>query len=341
MLTLSRRATILGLLTASAAPLRAAGLVPLRIEVPNVRNLQFFSLWVALGAKLFEGEGFSPQILPAPQPRSVGGRLFTGEADVAVLPPPMYLGMMAEGKPIRLFANLFANEPINLVLRKDVAARLKIPSSAPLREKLQALKGLKVGVAGEPPPRLHAMFAAGAMDAKTDVEIVIVPGPGQVAAIRDRAVDALFAHTPYLETAMVEHGAVLIVDTSGGEVPGLAGGQIHALGATAMRIAENPAMILAATRAIARAQRLAHSDLPATVDALIASGATNAARPQVEAIAAIYADAVPLAPHISIPGIRRAAELYPAHPRHPDFSRTGPEAFVARDFAVEAISSLP
>jgi NitT/TauT family transport system substrate-binding protein len=341
MHTLTRRTTILGLLTAAAAPLRAAEYTPLRLEVPNVRNLQFFSVWVALGAKLFEAEGLAPQILPAPQPRSVGGRLFTGEADVAVLPPPMYLGMMAEGKPVRLFANLFANEPINLVLQTAVAARLKIPEAAPLRDKLQALKGLKVGVAGEPPPRLHAMFAAAGMNAATDVGIVIVPGSGQVAAFKSGAIDALFAHTPYLETVMVEQGAVLIVDTSGGEVPGLAGGQIHSLGAMEATVRERRELLVKTTRAIAAAQRLAHTDLPATVNALIASGAVGtASHPQIEAIAAIYADAVPRTPRISIPGIRRSAELYPAHPRHPDFSKVGPEAFVTQDIAEAALKTL-
>jgi NitT/TauT family transport system substrate-binding protein len=340
-LHLSRRAFTAGLIVSSAAPLRAAALTPVRIEVPSVRNLQFFSLWVALGAKHFEAEGLAPQVLPAPQPRSVGGRLFTGEADVAVLPPPMYLGMMAERKPVRLFASLLANEPINLVVRKDLIAARKVPLKGALADKLRALKGLKLGIAGEPPPRLHALFAAAGMNADTDVDIVIVHGPEQVAAFTSGQVDALFAHTPYLETVMVDHGAVLVVDTSGGEVPGLAGGQIHALGATEATIKGNPALILGVTRAILRAQRLAHRDLGASVEALIASGAATARRPQVEAIAAIYADAVPLTPHISIPGILRAAQLYPAHPRHPDFSSTGPEAFVARDFAVEAVSSLP
>jgi hypothetical protein len=33
----------------------------------------------------------------------------------------MFLGMMAEDKPILLFASLLANEPINLVLRKSIA----------------------------------------------------------------------------------------------------------------------------------------------------------------------------------------------------------------------------
>src|SRR5262245_57669404 len=110
-----------------------------RIEVPSAHNLQFFTLWVALGAHYFEQEGLSPKIITAPGPRSTGDRLFRGEADVALLPPPMYLGMMAEQKPIALFTSLLANEPINLVLQKDVAAARGFSAKASLRERLLAL----------------------------------------------------------------------------------------------------------------------------------------------------------------------------------------------------------
>ena len=34
-----------------------------RIEVPSDKNLQFFTLWVALGAGYFQQEGLEPKIL--------------------------------------------------------------------------------------------------------------------------------------------------------------------------------------------------------------------------------------------------------------------------------------
>ena len=36
---------------------------PVRIEVPNTGNLQFFTLWVALGAGYFQQENLQPQIM--------------------------------------------------------------------------------------------------------------------------------------------------------------------------------------------------------------------------------------------------------------------------------------
>ncbi len=311
---------------------------PVRIEVPNAHNLQFFTLWVALGAGFFQAEGLEPQVLIDPSPRSAGSLLLKGEADVAVLQPPMFLGMMAEEKPIRLFASLLANEPINLVVRKDVAEARQLRPTAPLRDRLEAIRGLRVGVAGEPPPRLRALFASAGMDAARDVELVIVRGHDQVQALADHRVDALFSHTPYLETALVKHGAVLLVETSSGEVPTLADGQIHALATTPAVAQDKNAVVLAVTRAIHRAQRLIHSDLDATVDALVASGAAGPERALTEAIAAVYGPAVPQTPEVSLSGIERAAMLYPAHPRAPDFSRVQASDFVAPEFAQRAIT---
>jgi len=317
------------------------GRTPVRIEVPSAHNLQFFTLWVALGAGLFQAEGLEPKVLIDPGPRSAGSMLLRGDADVAVLQPPMFLGMMAEDKPIRLFASLLANEPINLLVRKDVAEARQLKPNAPLRQRLEAIKGLRVGVAGEPPSRLRTLFASAGLDASRDVELVIVRGPDQVQALADKRIDVLFSHTPYLETALVKHGAVLLVETSSGEVPALADGQIHALATTPAIAKDKRELILAVARAIQRAQRLIHSDPKATVDALIASGAPSADRTLTEAIAAVYGPAVPQTPQVSVSGIERAAMLYPAHPRAPDFSKVRAADFVAPEFAQRAIRDAP
>ena len=316
-----------------AAPAR----VPVRIEVPGNKNLQFFTLWVALGAGYFQQEGLEPKVLVDATPRSAGQLLFQGQADVALLPPPMFLGMMAEDKPILLFASLLANEPINLALRKSVADARKLPAHATLRERLQAIMGLKVGLAGEVAPRLRALFASAGMNADKDVQLVTIPGPDQVKAFAQRKIDVLFAHTPYLETALVQHDAVLLVDASGGEVPVLADGQIHALGTTRALARTQPKMIAAVARAIYHAQLLIHSDAKGTVEAILASGAAGTDRRMVEAFAAVYGPAVPRTPKVSLEGIERDAALYPAHPRAPDFARVRAADYVAPQFADQAV----
>ena len=326
---------------AAAAPVPLAQRTAVRIEVPGAKNLQFFTLWVALGAGYFQQEGLEPKVLVDAAPRSAGQLLLRGEADVALLPPPMFLGMMAEEKPILLFASLLANEPINLIVRKDVAEARQVSTHASLPERLQAIKGLRIGLAREVTPRLRALFASAGMNADKDVQLVTVDGPDQVEAFADHKVDALFAHTPYLETALVKYRGVLLVQTSAGEIPALTDGQIHALATTRALAKEKPALMLSVTRAIYRAQRLIHSDSKATVDAILASGAAGPEPSLVEAIVAVYAPAVPQTPSVSFAGMERDAILYPAHPRAPDFSKVKAADFVAKEFAEQAIRAKP
>jgi len=168
------------------------------------------------------------------------------------------------------------------------------------------------------------------MNADKDAQLITVAGPDQVQAFAEGKVDALFAHTPYLETVLVRHGAVLIADTSGGEVSELADGQIHALATTRQEVRNKPAIISGITRAIARAENFIQSDTKATVDAVLASGLAHASREQLERIVTIYAPAVPKSPAVSATGVVHDAGLYPAHPRAPDFGRINVNDYIAQ-----------
>jgi hypothetical protein len=111
---------------------------------------------------------------------------------------------------------------------------------------------------------------------------------------------------------------------------------VHALATSATVLAQKPGVIVAVTRAIASAQRLLHSDRDAALAALLKTPAAPSDRRLAAAILSVYAPAVPASPRISIPGIVRARELYPAHPRHPDFTKLDPAAFVATEIAAAA-----
>src|SRR5260370_27132069 len=103
------------------------------------------------------------------------------------------------------------------------------------------------------------------MNADKDVQLITIGGPDQVKAFADDRIDVLFAHTPYLETVLVQHDAVLLVDTSGGEVPILADGQIHALGTTRALARSKPEMMAAVPPPIYQTERLINSTPKATV----------------------------------------------------------------------------
>ncbi len=99
--------------------------------------------------------------------------LMQGRVDVALLQPPVYLGLIAEHHPFVLFASLLANDPINLIVRADVAAKLALDPRAPLVDRLKAINGLRIGVAPEPPRRLRVLFAHAGMNADRDLQVTI------------------------------------------------------------------------------------------------------------------------------------------------------------------------
>jgi NitT/TauT family transport system substrate-binding protein len=324
---------------AATVPVHAAGPTTIRVVVPE-RSLQFMSFWIAEGAGYFRDEGLGVQVSVAPDQPLTSSVLLQGGADVAVLPPPMYLQLIAQGQPIKLFANLLRNDPINLVVRRDVAEARGLSPTVPLEERLAGLSGLRLGIAPGPPTRLRALFASVGRSADEDVEVVIIPGEEQAPALAEHHVDALYAHTPYLEQVLVDDDALLLVDQSSGEIAAVANPQIHALVASQSFSESNGAAVAALTRAIYRAQRLAHADLEATTNALLNSSVPALDRPHIERLLTIYQAAVPETPEVSVEGTLIALQAFPASGRAPDLSNVNVAEFIAPEFAQRAVARI-
>jgi NitT/TauT family transport system substrate-binding protein len=303
---------------AAAAP--ATQVVAARPQVtvvtPKRDNLQYLSFWVAAGGGLFAKHGVDVRVVSAGPDKRIEGQLDSGQAQAAVVSPPKYLQMIADGAPIVLVANLLANDGIDLILRRDVAEARGIDRAQPVAERLRALKGLKIGVASGPPTRLRALFAASGLDADRDVTIVTLHGDAQNEAFGAKEVDGLYAHTPYLERALVEQDAVIVVDQSAGEVPELANRQIHALVVTRDVKADVVEKMVAA---IGEAQALVRSDRDAAVAAVMAQF-PELDRRRVERIVEVYAPAMPSSPVVSVAGLARELQLFPASGTAPDLS---------------------
>jgi ABC-type nitrate/sulfonate/bicarbonate transport system substrate-binding protein len=151
-------------------------------------------------------------------------------------------------------------------------------------------------------------------------QVVVVRGPDQNAALRERRVDALFTHTPHLENAVVDDGAKVIVNLSAGEVPALSGRQIHALAVTRAFARTSPRVVEGLVRAVARAEALVHRDPAATIDAVSRALPTRD-RAHVATLVSLYAPAVPRSPAPSADRILRELPFYPAGDPPPDLTK--------------------
>ncbi len=134
-------------------PVAAKDAEKLRVIVPEADNLQFMSFWVAKGAGYFAEQGIEPELVVPDRPPGAMPMVLDGEADCAVLPPPMYLELIAERFSWVLVANLLENDAINLVVRRSVARDRHLDPAAPLKERLAGLAGLRLGIAPNPPTR--------------------------------------------------------------------------------------------------------------------------------------------------------------------------------------------
>ena len=319
----------------------AARLITVRVAMPVDDNLQWMNFYVAQGAGFFEDEGMDVRIVVPPMPDATGRFMVMGMADMAVLPRPLYLESVGRGEPVLTFANLFQNDPINLVVRKEVAEERGLSADMPLAERLNAMRGLRVGVAPGPPVRLRLLFESVGLDADSDIEMVIIPptGEGQNPPFGRGEIDALYAHTPFLERALLKQGAVMIVNQSAGEVPKLTNRQIHTLATTQGFASANPQVLVAMARAVYRAQQLIHTDLRATADAIRASEVRLQEPQGLDTIIAIYEPAIPQTPEVSIEDVLRELEFFPTHRTPPDLSGIDLSAHVDNRFALEAVAT--
>jgi ABC-type nitrate/sulfonate/bicarbonate transport system substrate-binding protein len=276
------------------------------VIVPERGNLQYLVFWVAMGAGYIDAQPRYPD-----SPGETGKLLAKDAAQVAVLPPPLFFQIVADGVPLVAVANLLRNDPINLVVRQNVA-----PTKGPIKQKLEKLKGLRIGVAPGPMSRFQELWKSAHLE--PTVQVVTLMGQEQNQALADGKVDGLYAHTPYLERALLQQNCVVVVNQAGGEVPELSARQIHTLAVTQKLLREQRPLVDKLVAGIARAEKLIHENRAAALEALLKAAPGD--RALTQKALDLYINAIPETPQVSVEGLKRALELYPAKKRPPDLS---------------------
>ena len=268
-------------------------------------NPQFMAFWVALAGGLFAAEGLDVEVAVAAEPLDAPIAFRRGVAEVGVLPPPLYLRLIADRCPIVVCANLLRNDPLNVVLTRRAAGRRGVAAGLPVAEAVRRLRGLRIGVAPGPTDRLQALCAWAGIGA-SDVEFVTLTGPEQNPAFAVGSVDGLSAHTPYLERALVDDGGVLVVHASAGGAAPVRVAQVHALVASRVFAEEAPSVVADLVAALGAAQDLLRHKDARAVEALLACGIAGLERRHLERTLEIYAPAMPPTPAVTCATLRQA-----------------------------------
>jgi len=153
-----------------------------------------------------------------------------------------------------------------------VFEKLGITSKSTLEQKINALKGLKLGVISFNGGQ-HTMFKflfAKYAGVEVDKAAEIVPigdAANTLAAMRRGAIDASAFSPPVAEKAVADGYAMILVDTIGGDVPETRGMVFTAMAVTEKALSAKAKQLAAFVRAIDAADKLIQSDIVAAGNA--------------------------------------------------------------------------
>jgi ABC-type nitrate/sulfonate/bicarbonate transport system substrate-binding protein len=321
----------------------AAGATPttssLDVVVPDRENRQFLLFWVAYGAGLFREQGVDVRITSAPAPKDTPDLLLQSDAACAVLPSPMYFGLIERKAPVVLVANLLARESANLIIRTELANRFSDKRKATLAERMSLFRGKKIGVAAGPRPRLTALLDAAGLG-PDDVRIEILHGDKQNEALATGKVDAIYAHTPYFERAIVSGEGALWVNTSAGEVARLDHLLVHALVCKQAAVATRADAIEKVVRALDESRKLTDKDLQRATRAL-AAGLGQPSSPELSTLVAVYRMALPADVRPRVADMVAGLSLFPQGQGPMQRDTASLSRFIAADLSAPMMVVVP
>jgi NitT/TauT family transport system substrate-binding protein len=130
----------------------------------------------------------------------------------------------AAGQRMMAIANLTDRPMDEIVLRKDVAARLKFDPAAPLEKRASILRGLTIAVDAINTVNhgfLRYVAKRGGIDADTQITVAPMQSPTMAAALTAHAIDGFSVSVPWTTSVIVDGSAVAIASVPKGDFPEL------------------------------------------------------------------------------------------------------------------------
>ncbi len=270
----------------AAAPIKAAS---------ATQGLSVGPLLLATTDKLFGDNGVNIDWRFLPNQGPTMAALLSDEIQVGVIGCQGVFDANLAGKDLRVIAGISTANSV-LILRSDVAAKLKVGPDAPVQARLQALRGLKLAtspVASTNYAYLSSYLAAAGLDPKKDVTILPAPEPSALlAGVRAGKFDGAAYGPGALEPLLADKSGVLWVSLARGDVPALKDSLFMCVAAKKAFVDANPEAVKGIQATLAKATRLMQD--PATAEksrATIKKGFFSAMDEQLYSLS--YAAALP------------------------------------------------
>lgn len=203
-----------------------AGQEAKKITIASAPNVFLSALYVAKDDGLFAKEGLTVEIVEVESGNDSIAALASGQAQYADVGFEDLAELRKAGDDSVVMAHDILNRvTLTLVMRKEVAERKNVTAASPLRDRLSALKGLKIGITSPGSPTdtyMRYYLASVGLDPERDVELVpLGGGSALLAALEKGQIDAYHLSPPTPYVAAEKGFGVVLIDGPKGEVPEL------------------------------------------------------------------------------------------------------------------------
>jgi len=167
---------------------------------------------------LFDKRGIDVQFVSLDSANASATALIAGSIDYAFSGPVELIMARARGRDVVAIVNDYGGLGGSLVLAKSVADKLGVAASAPLAERIKALKGLTLA-SPSATSAYTVSFKAAAAAAGVDLKFTYMAIPAMPAALDSGAVQGFVASAPFWALPVVAGTGVLWVSGPKGELP--------------------------------------------------------------------------------------------------------------------------
>jgi NitT/TauT family transport system substrate-binding protein len=150
--------------------------------------------------------------------------VFAKSVDFSTSSAPTVIRAFVRGQKVIAIGETLHMLPFEVVLRKDVADKLKITDKSPSEARAKSLKGLKVSMLS-PNTIVHAYLRywlrGHGVDPERDITIAYMPPEAGLAALKSGAIDAYNQGLPWTEIAVQQGLGVRVSSVSLGDLSDL------------------------------------------------------------------------------------------------------------------------
>lgn len=277
-----------------------------KIVIGHTRSLIFIPSYVAVAKGYFKEEGLNAEITFFRGGAQALAAVISRDAHIYVGVPSTAMQAISKGLDVTVYGATMDQLSMDVVIQGDLARQKGISPASTQAAKIQALKGLTIGInagGGSPDQVMRFLLNKEGFNSERDVTISPVGDNSAVlAAFGRKRVDVLFQAPPTSDLAVQKFGGTRIFSFAKGDYEPLRGILYLGLISRADWVAENPERTARIVRAIWRAQKLLR-ERPAEAMEATRTYFTELDKDAFEAGFNANRDAIPATPRIEHRGM--------------------------------------